>query len=30
MSLFGGNMLTSDGTPQMNFDTFPFAIATTF
>lgn len=30
MSLFGGKMLTAEGTPQMNFDTFPFAIATTF
>lgn len=30
MSLFGGKMLTSDGTPKMNFDTFPYAIATTF
>lgn len=30
MSLFGGKMLTSEGTPQMNFDSFPYAIATTF
>jgi hypothetical protein len=30
MSLFGGQMLSPDGTPQMNFDSFEYAIATTF
>lgn len=30
MSLFGGTLSSADGNPQMNFDTFPFAIATTF
>jgi hypothetical protein len=30
MSLFGGKLRNPEGTPQMNFDKFNFAIATTF